>query len=46
MAEVEASKGPLVRLWRWPAGARCALSVTGDVDSMTIVDFLRRPLEV
>jgi hypothetical protein len=46
MAEVEASKGPLVRLWRWPNGARCALSVTGDVDSMTIVDFLRRPLEV
>jgi len=46
MAEVEASKGPLVRLWRWPEGARCALSVTGDIDSMTIVDFLRRPLEV
>jgi peptidoglycan/xylan/chitin deacetylase (PgdA/CDA1 family) len=46
MAEVEASEGPLVRLWRWPEGARCALSVTGDVDSMTIVDFLRRPLEV
>jgi hypothetical protein len=46
MAEVEASAGPLVRLWRWPNGARCALSVTGDVDSMTIVDFLRRPLEV
>jgi len=43
---IEESDAPLVRLWRWPSGARCALSVTGDVDSMTLIDFLRRPLEV
>jgi peptidoglycan/xylan/chitin deacetylase (PgdA/CDA1 family) len=43
---IERSGAPLVRLWRWPNGARCALSVTGDVDAMTLVDFLRRPLEV
>ena len=44
--QIEAGDAPLVRLWRWPNGARCALSLSGDVDSMNIVDFLRRPLEV
>jgi len=43
---IESSDAPLVRLWRWPHGARCAMSVTGDVDAMTMLDFLRRPLEV
>ena len=43
---IEGSDAPLVRLWRWPHGARCAMSVTGDVDAMTVLDFLRRPLEV
>jgi hypothetical protein len=43
---IEDSDAPLVRLWRWPYGARCAMSVTGDVDAMTVLDFLRRPLEV
>jgi hypothetical protein len=43
---IEASDAPLVRIWRWPNGARSALSVTGDVDAMTLVDFFRRPLEV
>lgn len=43
---IEQSAAPLVRLWRWPRGARCAMSLTGDVDSMSLVDFLRRPLEV
>ncbi len=42
LAIVEASTGPLVRLSRWPAGARSALSVTGDIDSMTIQDFALR----
>lgn len=36
---VESSGSPLVRLWRWPNGARCCLSVTGDIDSLTLVDF-------
>lgn len=43
---IEESSAPLLRLWRWPRGARCAVSLTGDVDSMTLIDFLRRPLEV
>lgn len=43
---IEAKRVPLVRLWRWPGGARSALSITGDIDAMTLLDFLRRPLEV
>jgi hypothetical protein len=43
---IEASSHPLVRLWRWPRGARSALAITSDVDAMTLFDFLRRPLEV
>jgi hypothetical protein len=39
---VEASPGPLLRLARWPAGARSALAVTGDIDCMTIQDFALR----
>jgi hypothetical protein len=43
---IELDPSPIVRLSRWPRGARCALSLTGDVDSMTLLDFVRRPLEV
>lgn len=42
LAVVESSPGPLVRLGRWPAGARSALSVTGDIDCMTLQDFALR----
>lgn len=31
---------------RWPNGARAALAITSDVDAMSLLDFLRRPLEV
>ncbi|MEO8456472.1 MAG: polysaccharide deacetylase family protein [Chloroflexota bacterium] len=43
---IERTDHPLVRLWRWPRGARSALAITSDVDAMSLVDFLRRPLEV
>jgi hypothetical protein len=46
LRRIEEFDGPIVRIWRWPRGARAALSLTGDVDSMTLLDFLRRPLEV
>lgn len=39
-------KGPVVRLGRWPNGAKSALAVSGDIDSLTLGDFARRPLEV
>ena len=39
---IENVYAPLVRLWRWPHKARSALSVTADVDAVTMWDFLRR----
>ncbi len=43
---IEGESSPLVRLWRWPDGARSCLAVTGDIDSITLVDFFMRPFEV
>jgi peptidoglycan/xylan/chitin deacetylase (PgdA/CDA1 family) len=45
LAHIEQSPGPLVRLWRWPRGARSALAVTGDIDAVTIQDFAFRQWE-
>lgn len=42
LGEIEASAKPLVRLSRWPDGARSALCVTGDIDALTIWDYLLR----
>ena len=39
---IEASEAPLVRIWQWPFKARCALCITGDIDAMTIWDYVRR----
>jgi peptidoglycan/xylan/chitin deacetylase (PgdA/CDA1 family) len=39
---LEQSQSPLLRYWRWPDRARCALSVTGDIDSITLIDFALR----
>jgi Polysaccharide deacetylase len=35
----------LVRIQPWPAGYRSCLSVTGDIDALTLVDFARRMKE-
>lgn len=43
---IESSDAPLVRLWRWPDATRSCFSVTGDIDSVTLVDFFMRPFEV
>jgi peptidoglycan/xylan/chitin deacetylase (PgdA/CDA1 family) len=40
--EIELSNAPLVRLGRWPNGARSALCVTGDIDALTIWDYYLR----
>jgi peptidoglycan/xylan/chitin deacetylase (PgdA/CDA1 family) len=40
--ELESSRTPLLQLGRWPGGARSALSITGDVDALTIWDFALR----
>lgn len=39
---IEALPGPLVRYWRWPAGAKSALCVTGDLDALTLLDYASR----
>ena len=45
LAAIDAAPGPLVRLWRWPDGARSALAVTGDIDALTLRDFVARSWE-
>jgi peptidoglycan/xylan/chitin deacetylase (PgdA/CDA1 family) len=42
---IERAPGPLVRVWRWPQGARSALAVTGDIDALTLYDFAIRSWE-
>lgn len=42
LRHVEASTGPLVRVWRWPNAARSALSIAGDLDALSITDYLAR----
>jgi peptidoglycan/xylan/chitin deacetylase (PgdA/CDA1 family) len=39
---IESSPAPLVRFWRWPANARSALCVTGDLDALSLTDYLSR----
>jgi peptidoglycan/xylan/chitin deacetylase (PgdA/CDA1 family) len=43
--KIEQSDVPLLRYWRWPNGAKSALSVTGDIDSVTLTDFVLRIFE-
>ncbi|MGD9118976.1 MAG: polysaccharide deacetylase family protein [Dehalococcoidia bacterium] len=42
---IDSSDATLVRCWRWPEKARSAISVTGDIDSITLADFVLRILE-
>jgi hypothetical protein len=39
---IETSSVPLVRFWRWPSAARSALSVTGDLDALSLTDYFAR----
>lgn len=39
---IDDSGYPLLRLWRWPRGARCAFTVSSDVDSIMFSDFFKR----
>ena len=43
---IERGDAPLARVGLWPEGKRAALSITGDVDSVTIQDFFLRIVEV
>jgi hypothetical protein len=42
LAEIEFSGAPLVRFGRWPNGAKSALSISGDIDALTITDYFLR----
>jgi peptidoglycan/xylan/chitin deacetylase (PgdA/CDA1 family) len=42
LAAIEETTFPLLRLARWPHGARSALAFTGDVDALTIWDYAFR----
>ncbi|RME45914.1 MAG: hypothetical protein D6796_09750 [Caldilineae bacterium] len=42
LLQIEQHGGPLVRLGRWPNGARSALAITGDIDSLTLWDYTLR----
>jgi peptidoglycan/xylan/chitin deacetylase (PgdA/CDA1 family) len=42
VAKLEAFEGPLLRFGTWPHGNRSALAVTGDIDALTIWDFVSR----
>ena len=39
LAQIEGTDRPLVRLGRWPNGARSALAITGDIDALTLWDY-------
>jgi hypothetical protein len=39
LAQIEETDYPLVRLGRWPNGARSAVSITGDIDALTLWDY-------
>jgi peptidoglycan/xylan/chitin deacetylase (PgdA/CDA1 family) len=40
--ELDRGSFPLVRLGRWPQGAHSALSITGDIDALTLGDYVYR----
>ena len=42
LRRIEEGKWPLLRLARWPDGARSALSITGDIDALTLWDYALR----
>ena len=42
LAQIEGSNYPLVRLGRWPNQAQSALTITGDIDALTLWDYVLR----
>lgn len=45
LAEIEGSPFPALRIWRWPDGMQSAFTISADVDSVTLMDFVRRALQ-
>jgi len=42
LGRLRACPGPLLRFGAWPHGNRSALAVTGDIDALTLWDFVHR----
>ena len=42
LAEIEESNASLIRFSRWPNGAKSALTITGDIDAMTVWGYALR----
>lgn len=45
LRQVETSSAPLLRMWRWPDGNRSSFTISADVDSVTLMDFVRRAFQ-
>lgn len=45
LESLETTTRPLVRLGRWPAGAQSALCISGDIDALSVLDYIRRFFE-
>jgi len=43
LEQIEEKEFPLIRFWRWPYGMKSCLSITGDIDALTLFDFFIRP---
>ncbi|MEM5774588.1 MAG: polysaccharide deacetylase family protein [Anaerolineaceae bacterium] len=39
---IEQTRGPLVKFGRWPNGNKSALSITGDLDALSLMDYAER----
>jgi hypothetical protein len=46
LGEIQSCRSPLVGLSRWPNRSRAALAITGDIDALTLLDFVYRVWEV
>jgi hypothetical protein len=44
LMQLEKGTWPLLRLARWPDGAQSALAITGDIDALTLWDYVLRVL--
>lgn len=40
--KINNSSSSLVRFWRWPENTKSAFAITGDIDSITSIDFIMR----
>jgi hypothetical protein len=39
---IEKTDAPLLRFWRWPNGCKSALCISGDLDALTLWDYMTR----